>query len=336
MRFARSTARATLGAGRWRAENRSQAGYGVIGYLVISVVVLAILAGSVLLVMMVMSSLTTQEPTGAPTPSSIGQCPSGSWFDSATVTCVPRAVCKEGEEYQSSTNTCVVPPPDIESVAPASGLATGGTAIRITGAGFAPGATVLIDDAPAADVVVESDTVITATTPGSESLYPVDIEVQNPLGDPAVLDNAFTYVPIPVQLATEVNPSTGSKNGGEAVIIKGTGFVDGVVVAFGGRAATDVIVLDRETLRVTTPPGPVGPVPVNVRLPGQDTFVLDDAFAYADQPPRVVLLVRPAEGAQSGGTKITIVGTGFAKYFFQASSASSSRSFTVSSKPGLG
>ncbi len=269
MRVTRSTARTTLGVARGRTDVRSQAGYGVIGYLVIAVVVLAILAGAALLVTMVMSSVTTQESSGTPTPSSIGQCPSDTWFDAATVTCVPRAVCEDGEDYELSTNTCVVPPPKIVAVAPASGLATGGTEIRVTGAGFAPGATMLIDDVPAVDVVVESDTVITATTPGSESLYPVDIEVQNPLGAPAILDNAFTYVPIPVEVATEVIPTTGSMEGGEAVIIKGTGFVDGVVVAFGGRAATDVIVLDPgHAARHHADRAGWARSSVNVRLPG--------------------------------------------------------------------
>ena len=313
MSNARPARRSTLGVGRSAVDVRSQGGYGVIGYLVIGAVVLTILAGAVLLVVMIMNSMTSQESSSEPTPSSIGQCASGTWFDSATATCVPRTVCKEGENYQESTNTCTVPPPKALAVAPATGLAGGGTKITITGTGFAPGASVEIDGVPATAVTVESDTEITATTPGSANLYPVDILVQNPDGPPALLDNAFTYVPKPIDLATAVNPPRGSKDGGEAVIIRGTGFVDGVVVAFGGRAATNVIVLDANTLRVTTPTGRLGPTTVNIRLPGQDAFVLEDAFAYANQPPRVVRAVRPLKGPQAGGTRITIAGTGFAK-----------------------
>ena len=52
-----------------------------------------------------------------------------------------------------------------------------------------------------------------------------------------MLDNAFTYVALPVERATEVRPTEGSKDGGETVIIKGNGFEDGALVAFGGRAA---------------------------------------------------------------------------------------------------
>ena len=96
------------------------------------------------------------------------------------------------------------------------------------------------------------------------------------------------------------------------VIIKGVDFVEGMVVSFFGRPATDVQVLDDTTLRVITPAGPAGRVGVNVRNPGGEPYTLEDGFRYVDQPPRVVTAVRPARGAQAGGTKVTITGSGFA------------------------
>ncbi len=292
-------------------------GYGVIGYLVIAGVVLLIIAGAVLLVSMILSSLST--PTLAPASSAsaapgIGSCSSGTWFDAGSGACVPRAVCASGEDYVATENSCAAPEigPKVDALAPTFGLTTGGTAIRIGGSGFQPGTTVLIDDLPAGDVVVVSESTITATTPASPNLYPVDVIVTNPDGTTSTLDNAFTYVALPVERATEVRPSEGSKDGGETVIIKGNEFVDGALVAFGGRAATNVVVVDSATLRVTTPIGSLGPVVVNVRNPGEESYLLEDAFTYVDQPPRVVMLVRPASGAISGGTKVTIAGTGFA------------------------
>ena len=289
-------------------------GYGVIGYLVITGVVLLIIAGAVLLVSMVLSSIST--PATAPSASrspGLGGCSSSTWFDASSGTCVPRTICASGEEYIAAENACVAPAggPKAEALAPSFGLVTGGTEIRIAGAGFQPGATVLIDGIPAVNVDVVSDGAITATTPASSSLYPVDVVVTNPDGTSTMLDNAFTYVALPVERATEVRPSEGSKDGGETVIIKGNGFEDGALVAFGGRAAKDVVVVDPTTLRVTTPIGSLGPVVVNVRNPDEESYALQDAFTYVDQPPRVVMLVRPASGAMSGGTKVTIVGTGF-------------------------
>lgn len=287
-------------------------GYGVIAYLVMAGVVLLILAGGFLLVRMITDSLSAPAPTSS-TVAQIEECAGNTVFDADTASCVPKAVCELGEVYQEDTNTCVVPPPVVQSVAPSSGLTSGGTEVRITGSGFAPGASVLIDGVPAIDVAVVNETTITAVTPGSPNLYPVDVEVTNPEGEPAVLENAFTYVALPVEQVKQVVPEQGSKDGGEAVIIKGVDFVDGAVVAFGGRPATDVQVLNPTTIRAITPLGSLGPVTVNVRNPGEDPYALEDGFTYVDQPPRVVIIVRPAKGAQAGGTKITIAGTGFAE-----------------------
>ncbi len=96
------------------------------------------------------------------------------------------------------------------------------------------------------------------------------------------------------------------------MIIKGVDFVEGVVVSFFGRPATDVVVLDSSTLRVTTPAGPVGPVNVNVRNPGERAYTDKNGFRYVDRAPRAVTAVKPAKGPEGGGTEVTITGSGFA------------------------
>lgn len=292
------------------------AGFGIVSYIVMGVVVVLILIGGLLLV----SSVTSTSPTGStsgsavPTESAEGPltCPDDLWLDTARQTCVARVECLAGQTYDEAANTCTGVAARIQAIAPSSGLSTGGTEVRVTGTGFASGASLLIDGIEARDVKVESDSVITAITPGSENLYPVDVEVVNPGYEPIVLDNAFVYVAPEVKRISEINPPTGSQRGGEAVIIKGVGFVEGVVVSFFGRLATDVVVLDSSTLRVTTPAGPLGRVSVNVRNPGEETYTARNGFRYVDRPPRVVAAVRPIKGAQSGGTKVTIAGSGFA------------------------
>jgi hypothetical protein len=290
----------------------SDSGYGLLGYAVIAGVVLLILAGGALLVALVVSSMSDSGSVAKPT-SSTATCSSSEWLDVKAGTCVPRPVCADNETYRPLTNTCEATPPRVVAIAPTSGLTIGGTDVRISGTGFADGATVTVDGVPAGNVEVVSDSTITATTPGSPNLYPVDVTVTNPDGTSAVLDNSFTYVAEPVKRVTAVQPDRGSSDGGEAVIVKGRGFVDGVRVAFGGREATEVRVLNPTTLRVTTPAGAVGPVSVNARNPNEDPYVLTDGFTYANQAPRVVAGVRPAKGAQSGRTKVTISGTGFAR-----------------------
>lgn len=292
---------------------RGDAGYGVVAYVVMALVGLLIIVGGVLIVRMVAAQMS-EAPAATPAPTmAVSECTGSTWFDASTGSCVPKTVCEAGEQYVEEDNSCIVPPPVVNAVEPSSGLVTGGTEIRITGSGFKAGATVTIDGAPAAAAVV-NPTTITATTPGSQNLYPVDVIVANPDGGSVVADNAFTYVPLPEQRITDVAPNTGSNKGGEAVIVNGNGFVEGTVVAFGGRAAPKVEVLSDSKLRVLTPVGDLGSVTVNVRNPDDaEAFALEDGFTYVDQPPRRVMLIRPKKGAVIGNTPVTITGTGFEK-----------------------
>lgn len=109
----------------------------------------------------------------------------------------------------------------------------------------------------------------------------------------------------------EVRPSTGSTNGGEAVVIAGAGFAEPMTVRIGGRDAPFVEVLSEQTLRVVTPPGSPGPAAVELVGIGEPGIAAGDLFAYAEQEARVVMAVRPNVGTSAGGTAITIVGTGF-------------------------
>ncbi len=111
---------------------------------------------------------------------------------------------------------------------------------------------------------------------------------------------------------TEVRPDVGSMNGGEAIVLAGTGFTEPLAVTIGGRAAVRVDVINDETARVVTPPGLPGPAMIEVTAGGRPQIAVEGVFAYADQPPRVVIAVRPNSGPVAGGTAVTIVGTGFA------------------------
>lgn len=298
--------------GRSRRRLAADAGYGWVGYLVIAGVVALIVVGGVVLVLLIVSSLSSPSAVQTVAPAS-GTCTGATWFDPTTASCVPKAVCRADEVYDQKTNTCAVPGPTLNGIEPNSGLSTGGTDVRVTGEGFAAGATVTIDGVPATNVTVVSPSTITATTAGSKNLYPVDVTVTNPTGPPSTLDNAFTYVKPAVQRLTSIVPPRGSKSGGEAVIIHGKGFVDGTKVAFGGRVSPAVEVLNPTTLRAITPIGDGGPVTVNIDIPDTETFAAEEAFTYVKAAPRVVMAIRPQQGGAAGDTKVTIVGTGFAK-----------------------
>jgi hypothetical protein len=284
------------------------------GWVLIGLTVALIIAGIVAIVVLARGSSpdAVTEPVPVPTGSIEKlECPPELWYDVSINSCLPRTECAPDQAYNEEDNTCSVVTLRVSAIAPPSGLASGGTEVRISGSAFQEGATVTIGGTPAQDVVVVDSATLTAVTPASESLFPVDVTITNPDGEVATLDNSFTFVASPVDRIALVNPDTGSTAGGEAVIIKGVDFVDGAVVAFGGRPASDVVVLDSSTIRATTPAGAVGPVNVNVRNPGEAAQTLSGGFAYVDQAPRIVAGVKPVQGAEAGGTKVTITGSGF-------------------------
>src|SRR5262245_5416986 len=79
----------------------------------------------------------------------------------------------------------------ITSVTPNTGSTIGGTAIVITGTGFASGATVSVGGPPATGVVVASATEIRAVTPAHAAGPAAIIVSVN--GDAKSLDAGFTY-----------------------------------------------------------------------------------------------------------------------------------------------
>ena len=81
--------------------------------------------------------------------------------------------------------------PTVVSVSPGTGPLAGGTAVTITGTGFAVGATVTFGSSPATNVTVVSGTTITATTPASAAgTVSVTVTVNSNNG---TLNNGFTY-----------------------------------------------------------------------------------------------------------------------------------------------
>lgn len=84
------------------------------------------------------------------------------------------------------------PGPVVTGISPNSGPATGGTAVTITGSGFAGGATVTIGGVAATGVSVVNSTTITATT-GAHADGLVDVTVKNPGNQGYTAVGAYTY-----------------------------------------------------------------------------------------------------------------------------------------------
>ncbi len=198
-----------------------------------------------------------------------------------------------------------VPGPTVAGVNPLSGPAAGGTAVTVSGTGFLTGAGVTIGGAPATNVNVISDTMITCTTPpGAGGL--ADVVVTNADGQADTVANAFTFILAPT--VTGVNPVSGPAAGGTPIVVSGTGFQTGASVTFEGAAATNVNVISDTMITCTTPAG-VGPADVVVTNPDGQASTDLSAFSYVPGP--TVTGVNPVSGPAAGSTAVIVSGTGF-------------------------
>jgi hypothetical protein len=193
--------------------------------------------------------------------------------------------------------------PQVVSITPAEGPAAGGTAVTIRGSNFGLDAHVTIG-ADATDVVVHSETEITAVTPaqpaGSDEVLVSD-EGGVSTGGPD-----FTYLELAPSVSS-IAPAEGPMTGGTAVTIKGTDFEPDSTVTIGGEASDVTVHSNGEITAVTAaqPPG------------SYEVLVSDEAgrstggptFTYATPP--TVASVTPSEGPTKGRTKVTIVGSHF-------------------------
>ncbi|MBN2495509.1 MAG: IPT/TIG domain-containing protein [Deltaproteobacteria bacterium] len=110
---------------------------------------------------------------------------------------------------------------------------------------------------------------------------------------------------------SQVVPSTGPPEGGTQVSVYGAGFVDGASVRFGGELATEVEYVDAGQINCLTPAHDPGSVTVAVANPSGDRGELDSGFTYSAGGAPAILFIRPSVGPTSGGTAVTISGTGF-------------------------
>ena len=175
----------------------------------------------------------------------------------------------------------VYAPIAVTGVTPASGPATGGTEVTLTGSGFGPDVEVRIGDVPLADVVVVDETTLTGrTVAGSHG--PADVEVRSG-ADRSVLAGAFAFVE--TFEVVRVEPTEGSVAGNTYVSIIGRGFDAPASVAFGEAPGLDPRLENGAILSVRSPPSPPGAVDLEIALASGDE-TLDRAFSFFD--PRLI------------------------------------------------
>ena len=142
-------------------------------------------------------------------------------------------------------------PLQIFSISPDRGLASGLEQVEIVGEGFESTVQVYFGESLAQDTFVLDENRIAALTPPRVPGL-VDVRLVNTdTGETAVLEAGYLFFN-PVSII-EVDPANGHVLGGDAITIKGSGFIEGSVVLIGGKSAISAEVVDDNTILAVTP-----------------------------------------------------------------------------------
>ncbi|MGW4327887.1 IPT/TIG domain-containing protein [Nocardia sp. NPDC004573] len=192
--------------------------------------------------------------------------------------------------------------PTITSVSPTTGPSSGGNSVVITGTGFS-GPTTVRFGGTATTFTLDSPTQITAIAPPGTGT--VQVTVSNADGTSNGVPYTYTSV-VQVPVVSAVIPNSGPASGGTVVLISGSGFTGVTSVNFGATPALLFFALSSNLIIAIAPPG-TGTVPVTVtNSAGTSAGV---PFTYVSVP--TLSSITPNTGPVTGGTTVTISGTGF-------------------------
>ncbi|MAB79498.1 MAG: hypothetical protein CMJ89_09120 [Planctomycetes bacterium] len=203
--------------------------------------------------------------------------------------------------------------PRLTGVAPDRGTYLGSTLVTLDGSGFLTDAagenSVRFAGAEATEVTPISDSQLTCLVPPGVPGLAVSVELQNANGGES-LDFAFTYNPVPTLLS--VSPTFGDTEGRTRVTLRGSDFSSNnpgmLTVLFGGSKAHNLRVIDPSTLECDTPTGD-GPAEVEF-VNNNGSSKLEQGFLFGTPSPTLDE-ISPDTGTESGGTLVTITGSGF-------------------------
>ncbi len=196
-----------------------------------------------------------------------------------------------------------VPAPAVTGVSPKGGAAAGGTKVTITGANLTGATQVKFGANPATGLKVNSETSAEAVSPAGTGKVHVTVTTAGGTSAEMPADE-FTYAPTVVS----IEPSSGSTTGGTTLKIIGTGFLGGSTVTIGGKAATEVTVKSESEITAKTPANVAGPKKVVVSDEvGESTG--GPEYIYLAAP--TVTSITPTTGPPTGGTSVTIHGSGY-------------------------
>jgi hypothetical protein len=202
-----------------------------------------------------------------------------------------------------------LPPPSLASVTPAA--APEGAHVVLAGTGFS--SPTVTFGAVQAQVVSTAGTSITVIAPAGLR-GTVSVTVTNGDAKASTLSNAFTYKPA----VARVTPPTATVNTTPTITVTGTGFQGGATVAFGGTAATNVVVSPAGTSLTAAAPASANPANVQVVVTNPDgqasngvtfSYVASGGLPAPAFDPVTPMV--PTTAVLTGGLPFTINGSNF-------------------------
>ena len=164
--------------------------------------------------------------------------------------------------------------PGVGEMSPGHGSVLGGTRVTITGSGLISVTGVRIGGVPCTQLVLLSPTQLQFTTPpGALGSAPVVLETAT---SSVLAPTPFEYVQ---QAITAVTPNVGGFSGGNYITITGSNLLGTTAVRVGGVLATEVNVVNGQTVTARTPPGSVGTTDVSV-VGVKGAISLPNSFTY--------------------------------------------------------
>ncbi|MBS3976788.1 MAG: IPT/TIG domain-containing protein [Syntrophomonadaceae bacterium] len=216
--------------------------------------------------------------------------------------------------------------PIITKIDPALGMAGAETPVTITGGDFRLGLQVQFGGIPGRIESVDYERIVVFTPRLPKGR--VNVTVTNTDLGSVTQPNGFEFrSSVPRILSVE--PGAGSREGGDVVYLTGNNLIrdPGFNLYFGNTRVPDPAIewLDGQTLKIVTPPGPLGYVDVRAVNPDGEEFILRRGFLYkspASSPQ--ISGITPAAGPTAGGIWVTLQGTDFrqeAMVYFQGQPA---------------
>jgi hypothetical protein len=185
------------------------------------------------------------------------------------------------------------------------GPLAGGTAVTITGTNFVTTGTTTVDfgGSGCGSVNVSSSTTITCTTT-AHSAGVVDVTITNPDGQSVIGSSAYTYFEAPT--ISSLDPNNGDT--GNTITINGDFFRTGLSVTINSIPCSSVPVITTNAIDCVIPSLAEGTY--NLVVTNRDLQV-SNAVSFTYNPAPTISTVTPTDGPESGGTQVTITGTGF-------------------------